>query len=119
MTYFSAKLNVHFFDLKPVIKISLLVIAFLFNMSDNNRLLWGDLFRELPSFQKQLTERYQLIEDAKKSGQTEVFVPLVKARPKLYIFGEEGAKATIYFVNDPKYLRETSDYFKIHVCIKE
>lgn len=46
-----------------------------------HRLLWGYLVRESPAFQKQLTERYKLIENAKKYGAQEVEVPFVKAIP--------------------------------------
>jgi hypothetical protein len=118
--YFSIKTAHPFFQIPPIAsKVSILLIVFLFNMSDNSRLLWGDLYRELPSFQKELSERYQIIADAKKSGASEVIVPIVKSMPKLYIFGEGAACQTTCFVNEHRYLKEASDYFKIQIQIKE
>jgi hypothetical protein len=110
--------KVLFFDVSArpgAFKALMIVIILLFNLSDNNRLLWGDLVRELPAFQKQLTERYELVENAKKNGAQEVEVPFVKAIPKLYIFGEEARCRSSSFANEPKYLGEAEQYFKIHI----
>lgn len=120
LNYFSGKITALYFEIPPVAaKWVLIILVLIFNFSDNNRLLWGDLVRELPAFQKQLIERYELIENAKKNGAMEVEVPLVKAMPKLYIFGEDEKCKTSSFVNEQKYLKEAGQYFKITIKIKE
>jgi hypothetical protein len=118
--YFSGKITTPSFKINPLAaKWLMIVIVFLFNFSDNNRLLWGDLARELPAFQKQLTERYELIENAKKNGAKEVEVPLVKAMPKLYIFGEDARCKAGSFANEQKFLDEAGSFFKIIIKTKE
>jgi hypothetical protein len=117
--YFLEKKELSSFNIPVTIqKMMLLGMFFLFNISDNSRLLWGDLYRELPAFQEQLCQRYALIENAKRNGMAEVEVPAVKANPKLYIFGEEAKCKTSSFANEPKYLNETAIYFKIGIRIK-
>jgi hypothetical protein len=118
--HFSAKMAFDCFKIPFFVqKIMVLLLLFLFNMSDNNRLLWGDLSRELPSFHKELCERYELIENAKKNGATEVEVPAVKAIPKLYIFGEAARCKSSIFVNEEQFLIEVERYFQIHVRVKQ
>jgi hypothetical protein len=118
--HFSKKMEESAFNIPSIVqKIALLILLFLFNMSDNNRLLWGDLCRELPAFHRELGQRYALIENAKKSEATAVEVPAVKANPKLYIFGEDAKCQSTSFVNEEKYLKEVGNYFKITVRIKK
>jgi hypothetical protein len=118
--YFSEKMEFNSFKMPSnVQKIIVLLLLILFNMSDNNRLLWGDLSRDLPSFHKELCQRYELIENAKKNGATEVEVPAVKAIPKLYIFGETARCKSGIFVNEEQFLIEVERYFQIHVRVKQ
>lgn len=95
------------------------LILLLLNFSDNNRLLYGDLVRELPLFQKQLISRYALIREAKKEGKFEINVPLVKASPKLYMLGESARCSKYSFTNDEKFLKEQSLYFNIDIKLQE
>lgn len=120
LNYFNGKKAILNFEINPVVtKLVMILLVLIFNFSDNNRLLWGDLFRELPAFQKQITQRYGLIENAKKNGAMEVEVPPVKAMPKLFIFGEEAKCQTGSFANEQKYLTESEYFFKITIKIKE
>ncbi len=116
LKYFSAKNIFQKFEFNSLaIKISVIGIVLLFNVSDNNRLLWGDLLRELPLFNKQLNQRYTMIHQAKERGENTIEVPLITAMPKLYMLGDDAKCGTYNFVNDQHYLNEASGYFKISI----
>ncbi len=120
LKYFSVTINT---DPLPrysfAAKLILMVMVLMFGFSENNRLLWGDLFRELPEFNRQMHQRYVLIENAKRNHQAEVVVPYIKEIPKLYLFREEDRCGNAYFVNEEKYLKETGSYFKISVKLND
>lgn len=120
LTYFSGKIPSIFSEISPqATKWAFAVIVLLFSFSDNNRLLIGDLTRELPAYQKQMCHRYELIEKAKKNGAQDVIVPQVKAFPKLFLFGEDSKCKTSSFVNEKKFLGEAEMYFKIKIKTKD
>ncbi|MBI2966739.1 MAG: hypothetical protein HYY40_02865 [Bacteroidetes bacterium] len=120
LKYFSVNINTDQALLPPfAVKPLLITVVFMFGFSENNRLLWGDLFRKLPAFNKQMHQRYALIESAIQNHQAEVAVPPIKAVPKLYLFREEDHCGNSYFVNEEKYLRETGSYFNISVKLSD
>jgi hypothetical protein len=102
---------------KKYFRFAVIVIMFLSFFSQNDRFLIAQVVRDLPSFHKELKERYRIVEEAKAQNRTEVTVARIKTNPRLFCLGEYKPDSSAY--NSRKLVGEMSRYYKIKIALEE